>query len=175
MTSLRSIAAPVPGQVALYRFFDAEEILLYVGISSNPRRRWKEHAIGQPWYPQVRHQSLTWYGSEAEARRAEVRAIRGERPRFNVAGALRPVPGRIIFRPYRWVSAWFYLALVMTACGAIGSFLPAWRSVVVPCLAITTVGAAVLGAATAVVVYAPQILRFISWVERNSAAERMAS
>jgi hypothetical protein len=75
---------------ALYRFYDDHEDLLYVGISNDPWRRWREHVLNAPWYPQVQHQAVTWYDSERAARAAETRAIRGESPRFNVAGAVRP-------------------------------------------------------------------------------------
>lgn len=76
---------------ALYRFYDRRERLLYVGISNDPWRRWREHVRTQPWYPSVQHQAVTWYESEDLARAAETAAIHDERPRFNIAGAVRPV------------------------------------------------------------------------------------
>ena len=79
-------------RTALYRFYDAREELLYVGITDDPWRRWREHMQAKPWYPRVKHQSVTWYDTRGQAETAEKRAIRAERPQFNIAGAVRP-PG----------------------------------------------------------------------------------
>jgi len=37
------------GRHALYRFYDDRENLLYVGITDDPWRRWREHVLTQPW------------------------------------------------------------------------------------------------------------------------------
>lgn len=86
-------------RTALYRFYDKHENLLYVGISNDPWRRWRQHVYEKPWYPQVKHQAVTWYETEDEARAAETRAIRAEHPKFNVAGAVRPAEARCRFTP----------------------------------------------------------------------------
>jgi hypothetical protein len=86
-------------RTALYRFYDKRENLLYVGISNDPWRRWREHVYDKPWYPEVKHQAVTWYETEEEARLAETRAIRAEHPKFNVAGAVRPPEARRLVNP----------------------------------------------------------------------------
>jgi predicted GIY-YIG superfamily endonuclease len=78
-------------RTALYRFYDADEKLLYVGITNDPWRRWRQHVQEKPWYPQVKHQAVTWYDTRIAAEIAEHVAIRREHPRFNIAGAVRPV------------------------------------------------------------------------------------
>lgn len=78
-------------RTALYRFYDADERLLYVGITNDPWRRWRQHVQEKAWYPQVKHQAVTWYDSRITAEMAERVAIRHERPCFNIAGAVRPV------------------------------------------------------------------------------------
>lgn len=78
-------------RTALYRFFDADENLPYVGITDDPWRRWREHVRQKPWYPQVKHQAVTWYETRTAAEIAEQVAIKRERPRFNKAGAVRPI------------------------------------------------------------------------------------
>ena len=78
-------------RTALYRFFDADENLLYVGITNEPWRRWREHVLAQPWFPQVKHQAITWYDERVSAELAERTAIRREQPRFNKAHAILPV------------------------------------------------------------------------------------
>lgn len=160
----RSATSPQPGQVALYRFYDATESLLYVGISNDPRRRWKEHARDKAWYPQVRHQALTWYENEPLARRAEDAAIRQERPHFNIAGAVRPARARIALRPDRWILAavaWLNVLLVLAVAAALA-----------PVLAPVAVAAAFVTPVVTVIAFvlttAPLIRRFGSWVERNS-------
>ena len=79
-------------RTALYRFYDADERLLYVGITNDPWRRWRQHVLEKSWYPQVKHQAVTWYDNRTAAEVAEYVAIRCEYPRFNIAGAVRPVP-----------------------------------------------------------------------------------
>jgi len=86
-------------RTALYRFYDADEQLLYVGITSDPWRRWRQHVLEKAWYPQVKHQAVTWYDSRIRAELAEQSAIRCERPRFNIAGAVRPVADEVSPEP----------------------------------------------------------------------------
>lgn len=41
-------------KTALYRFFDAEDVLLYVGISKDPMDRFKAHIAAKPDITKVR-------------------------------------------------------------------------------------------------------------------------
>jgi hypothetical protein len=86
-------------RTALYRFYDASENLLYVGITNDPWRRWRQHVQEKSWYPQVKHQAVTWYDSRIAAEAAEYAAIRCQHPRFNVAGAVRPVADEVPAEP----------------------------------------------------------------------------
>jgi predicted GIY-YIG superfamily endonuclease len=168
---LRNTASPLPGQVALYRFYDPHEALLYVGISNDPRRRWKEHAQEKSWYPRVRHQALTWYDSEPEARRAETRAIRRERPQFNVAGAIRPERARFTFRPHRWACfawAWVDSLLLLTCLLLVIPPTPFLRKVLIPFFLAVTFMAPVVSGTALLVIGAPWLRRFAAWIERNS-------
>jgi hypothetical protein len=69
----------------VYRPFDAEGGLLYIGVSKDFGERWKKHAQTQPWWPEVRHMTTTWYPDEASAYAAETAAILAEKPRWNIA------------------------------------------------------------------------------------------
>jgi hypothetical protein len=155
------------GRTALYRFYDRREALLYVGISNDPRRRQSEHKT-KPWYPQVRHQAVTWYDTEREARAAEDRAIRKECPEFNVAGAVRPARARFAIHPTRWAligTAFYVISMVMTFAVI---YVPQFRAVLVPCtFAMYLLAPATMLAAMALIA-APLIKRFAAWVERNS-------
>jgi predicted GIY-YIG superfamily endonuclease len=170
---LRATASPLPGQVALYRFYDVHEGLLYVGISNDPRRRWKEHAQTKPWYRQVRHQALTWYGTEWEARSAESLAIRQESPQFNIAGAIRPPRARFTIRPHRWALFgwfWMYAATGVMYVVAFTRPTPLLLAVLPPVTEAVAAMMALSALAALVVSGAPQIRRFGSWIERNSVA-----
>ena len=70
-------------RTALYRMFDRDGALLYIGISDRFGRRWSEHAAKQFWWPDVQRQTVDWYDSRSEAADAEAAAICSEQPRFN--------------------------------------------------------------------------------------------
>ncbi len=73
-----------PEPTALYRMFDKQERLLYIGISKNPDGRWKAHRDNrEPWVGQVASRTVEWHDSRALALKAEAEAISAERPRFN--------------------------------------------------------------------------------------------
>ena len=81
-------------RTALYRMFDADDVLLYVGISYVVPARMEWHARYQPWWPQVARRIVEWYGNRDLAEAAEKAAIRAEKPRHNVthAGGALPEP-----------------------------------------------------------------------------------
>lgn len=70
----------------LYRLFAADGTLLYVGIAGNPGRRWEQHAGLKPWWGDVARTTLEHFPSRVQAAEAELKAIRAERPRYNVVG-----------------------------------------------------------------------------------------
>lgn len=75
-----------PERTALYRYFDADGVLLYVGISNDPDFRWKAHLYGvdrKAWPRRAVSRTAEWYDSRAAALTAEEAAIHLERPIFN--------------------------------------------------------------------------------------------
>lgn len=72
----------------LYRYYDAEGRLLYVGISNDAMRRMGQHSA-KDWATQVRSWHPVTFGTRAEAEAAERHAIRTERPVHNIAHTLR--------------------------------------------------------------------------------------
>ncbi|MDQ0758737.1 GntR family transcriptional regulator [Streptomyces canus] len=75
---------PEPERTALYRHFDANGDLLYIGISKDPEGRWMAHRGNrEPWIHQAVRRIDEWYNSRPEALAAETKAIRAERPPFN--------------------------------------------------------------------------------------------
>jgi len=77
----------------VYRMFDREDRLLYIGRTGDAGRRFGEHAAKR-WFPLVETIKLEWFPTEAAAVLAERRAIQSENPRYNKADrkpARRPV------------------------------------------------------------------------------------
>ena len=74
-------------RTAVYRLFDTDDTLLYVGISKHFGQRWEQHAGLQPWWPDVHHQTVFWCATREDALLAEKRAIHEERPIHNRAGS----------------------------------------------------------------------------------------
>lgn len=71
----------------VYRLFDEEDIVLYVGYTSRTvHARIAEHRSDKQWWSEVARVAVEEFGSELDARRAESRAIAVERPRYNVDG-----------------------------------------------------------------------------------------
>jgi predicted GIY-YIG superfamily endonuclease len=85
---------PHPGRTAVYQFRGAEDQShLYVGITNNLERRFKEHAglSRDPkkwWWDRAdhRHVTVTWYDTRKEALKVEARLIERLRPPGNKLG-----------------------------------------------------------------------------------------
>ena len=69
---------------ALYRWFDADDQLLYVGISNNVVRRSGEHAKAKAWMRQAVRNTVEWLPDRASALAAEEAAIESEHPKHNI-------------------------------------------------------------------------------------------
>lgn len=79
------------GRTALYRVIGAADLLLYVGISKDLGRRWKDEAKSFPWWNEKRRMTIEWYDSRPEAEAAEAKAIHTERPKYNQRQGTFPV------------------------------------------------------------------------------------
>ena len=73
-------------RTALYRHFDADDRLLYVGISDCLSARDKQHAATAHWHVQVARTETQWCLSRNHAFALEKVAIQFETPLFNVSG-----------------------------------------------------------------------------------------
>src|SRR5690242_3991765 len=83
---------PDSGRTALYRLYDADGRLLYVGVAADPEARWKQHARYKAdlWWSEVHRKTVQWFFSRLDALHAETTAIRIESPRYNIIH--RPSP-----------------------------------------------------------------------------------
>ena len=67
----------------LYRLFDFEDNLLYVGVTFMPDYRLTEHSKKR-WGPEIARRELTTFPNRREALDAEREAIQAEGPRHNL-------------------------------------------------------------------------------------------
>ena len=67
----------------LYRHYDVEGLLLYVGITNNIAKRTRDHACKSSWYCNIAYIELEYYRFRKSVLKAELRAIRHERPLYN--------------------------------------------------------------------------------------------
>lgn len=70
-------------KTAVYRHYDADGALLYVGLSRNPLKRWGQHKALALWFYDISRIEIQWFDSREEASDAEIRAVKSERPIFN--------------------------------------------------------------------------------------------
>lgn len=73
-----------PERTTLYRLYDANGQLLYVGVTGNPRKRFGDHRRNKDWWGDVSTRSLEWFDTEAQALEMEIRAITTEAPKYNL-------------------------------------------------------------------------------------------
>jgi predicted GIY-YIG superfamily endonuclease len=73
-------------RTALYRFYDADGALLYVGITHNVDERWAAHERDKPWWPHIAEKTVEWFNTRPLALDAERTAVQTESPVHNVTG-----------------------------------------------------------------------------------------
>lgn len=68
---------------ALYRHFDENNNLLYVGISLHPIARLKAHKVRSHWCRRITKILIEHHSTRRKAEAAEKKAIRIENPQYN--------------------------------------------------------------------------------------------
>lgn len=81
------------GRTAVYRFYDCNDTLIYVGITNNPVKRWALHAYEKPWWKDVALREVEWFPTREEAEAVESQLISTYRPKWNVDGG-EPARGK---------------------------------------------------------------------------------
>ncbi|SES03863.1 GIY-YIG nuclease family protein [Streptomyces qinglanensis] len=85
--SASSDSAAKPRRAAVYRLWDSEGNLLYIGSAYDPDHRCQAHRQ-QPWWPAVTRRTEEWHAGRRNAYIAELEAIAKERPTHNLMGTL---------------------------------------------------------------------------------------
>jgi predicted GIY-YIG superfamily endonuclease len=65
---------------ALYRLYDSEDRLMYLGITMNPKRRFQQHGADKFWWHLVVRHEIEWHANRVLAAEAEHAAILSEKP-----------------------------------------------------------------------------------------------
>lgn len=76
--------APTLTGTAVYRLYDAEGCLLYVGVSCRPEQRFAQHATEKVWWCDVATIEMAHHANRSDALVAEREAIKEMCPRYNV-------------------------------------------------------------------------------------------
>lgn len=74
---------------SLYRMFDKNNRLLYVGMTFSPSARFTVHARNTPWFEEVEVITIRRFKSDGECSQYEAHVIQTEVPLYN---KIRPVP-----------------------------------------------------------------------------------
>lgn len=72
-----------PEKTALYRLYDANGRLLYVGITDNPKIRFEDHRTYKHWWHMVDDETVEWFDTRRDAALTEAQAILEEKPAYN--------------------------------------------------------------------------------------------
>lgn len=70
-------------QTTVYRLFDAQGRLLYIGTSADPQDRWEQHGREKLWWSSVAEATVEWCDTRTDALAIEREAIQGEHPLHN--------------------------------------------------------------------------------------------
>lgn len=89
---------PSSERTAVYRFFNGDGTLIYVGVTNDIPTRWRHHAKNKPWWPEVVEQRATWYPTREAALAVEDQVIVAESPTYNINSSpgQGPTPIRMI-------------------------------------------------------------------------------
>jgi predicted GIY-YIG superfamily endonuclease len=68
----------------LYRHFDKDDTLLYIGVSLNPFKRLNDHKKQSSWFAKISNVTVDKYPNREEVLKAERHAIITEKPLYNI-------------------------------------------------------------------------------------------
>lgn len=77
------MSGPTDGPTSVYKYYDAANRLIYIGITAQRIGRQVQHNDSSEWWPYVARQEIEHYPSRADARAVERGLIELHRPPFN--------------------------------------------------------------------------------------------
>jgi hypothetical protein len=83
-------------RTALYRHYDLNNVLLYVGVSLSTMTRFNQHIQCSDWATDSARMDIEWFDTREMALDAEKKAIKNESPRFNISHSLINKPTKKI-------------------------------------------------------------------------------
>jgi predicted GIY-YIG superfamily endonuclease len=83
---------------SVYRLFDADDRLLYVGCSGDLNKRLRDHRCKTDWFPAVARTTVEAFPTREEALAAELEAIHSEAPAHNMIGTAWEKTAQLIIR-----------------------------------------------------------------------------
>jgi predicted GIY-YIG superfamily endonuclease len=83
-TKQSGIPVRLNGKTYLYRLLNDSGEILYIGITNSPENRLLQHKETKLWFHQAVYVDLEIYETREEALLAERKAIRSERPLYNI-------------------------------------------------------------------------------------------
>jgi predicted GIY-YIG superfamily endonuclease len=86
------------GKTILYRYFDSDGSLLYVGITRDQAKRFSSHNRQSKWMPRAVQCTLEHFETRAEAKAAETLAIQNENPIHNIAESSKQLRKSVYWR-----------------------------------------------------------------------------
>jgi predicted GIY-YIG superfamily endonuclease len=100
----------------LYRLYDGDGSLLYVGATLNVWARIVAHKCDKPWFTEIARAEFKHFATRREAMKAEAVAVENENPRFNktaggIDGSFRlvcPHCNVVIAQKMDGDRSWFY-------------------------------------------------------------------
>lgn len=70
-------------RTTLYRYYNSDDELLYVGITGGGSKRQAQHSRKSAWFSEVKYAHFEHFDTRDEASQAELRAIYIEQPKHN--------------------------------------------------------------------------------------------
>lgn len=71
---------------SVYRIYNADGELIYVGVAYSPKVRVSFHRNNKPWGGEIARHEVDWYDTREAAEAAEEQQIADAWPRYNVLG-----------------------------------------------------------------------------------------